>query len=87
MKNKSSMLSLFSNGATWLRADFHLHTRADAEFVYSGEPNYFAESYFKQLEKEDIRVAVITNHNKFDLDEFKEFRKWAKKKDVYILPG
>jgi chromosome segregation protein len=87
MKNKSSMSPLFSNGATWLRADFHLHTQADAEFVYSGEPNYFAESYFKQLEKENIRVAVITNHNKFDLAEFKELRKWAERKHIYLLPG
>ena len=28
---------LFLNGVTWLRADFHLHTRVDSEFVYSGK--------------------------------------------------
>jgi hypothetical protein len=24
--------SVFENGATWLRTDFHLHTRSDKEF-------------------------------------------------------
>ncbi len=31
--------NLFQNGATWLRADFHLHTKADGEFSYTGEEN------------------------------------------------
>ena len=87
MKKKPEMQSLFRHGATWLRADFHLHTRADAEFVYTGEPDYFARAYFEQLEREAIRVAVVTNHNKFDLAEFKELRTWAERKDIYLLSG
>jgi len=87
MKKKPNVLQVFQNGATWLRADFHLHTRADDEFVYTGESNYFDQAYFEQLEQEGIRVAVITNHNKFDLAEFKEFRAWAERKEIYLLPG
>lgn len=87
MKQNSNVLPVFQNGAVWLRADFHLHTRADSEFVYDGEPNYFAQAYFEQLEKEHIRVAVITNHNKFDLAEFKELRLWAERREIYLLPG
>ena len=28
---------LFSHGSTWVRDDFHLHTRADGEFVYEDD--------------------------------------------------
>jgi len=31
------MDSLFQNGSVWLRADFHLHTKADKDFTYKGE--------------------------------------------------
>lgn len=87
MKKQSEITSLFRHGATWLRADFHLHTRAGGEFKYAGNVNYFASEYFEQLKREGIRVAVITNHNKFDLTEFKELRTWAEREEIYLLPG
>ena len=55
-------LEIFENGSSWLRADFHLHTKADKEFVYSGEENSFVSSYVEKLEEQKIRVATITNH-------------------------
>ncbi len=78
---------IFENGATWLRADFHLHTKADNEFNYNNDPNYFASKYIEQLKNENIGIGVITNHNKFDLNEFKELRKNAEREEIYILPG
>ncbi len=77
----------FPNGSRWLRADFHLHTKADKEFSYSGDENSFNSAYVDALSKAGIRVGVITNHNKFALDEFKALRKKARKKDIYLLPG
>lgn len=77
----------FCCGATWLRADFHLHTRADKEFQYSGDSGAFAEAYAGGLAAAGIRVGVITNHNKFDLDEFKALRREARKQGVFLLPG
>lgn len=64
----------FQNGATWLRADFHLHTRADfhlhtradKKFKYSGEDDRFITDYVEALEKAGIQIGVITNHNKFN---------------------
>jgi len=85
MENKTK--NIFENGATWLRADFHLHTKADNAFDYKGDPNFFVTNYIKQLKNEEIRVAVITNHNKFDLAEFKELRKNAEREEIYLLPG
>ena len=78
---------VFQHGATWLRADFHLHTQADREFLYTGEADYYNSNYIDALEKAGIRVAVITNHNKFDKAEFIALRKTAEKKAIFLLPG
>jgi chromosome segregation protein len=79
--------SLFKHGSTWIRADFHIHTLADKEFSNSGDPNVFVTEYIAALKKAGIRVAVITNHNKFDRDEFKVLAKAAKKEEIFLLPG
>ncbi len=78
---------IFENGSTWLRADFHLHTKADKEFVYQGGDNSFVSDYAKQLSKEKIGIAAITNHNKFDFNEYKALAKKARKQEIYVLPG
>src|SRR6266446_8432360 len=71
----ASGVSLFEYGSAWVRADFHMHTLADKEFSYSRASNYFLSDYVAALKSADIRVAVITNHNKFDRDEFKALAK------------
>lgn len=78
---------IFKHGSTWLRADFHLHTKADKEFSFTGEENSFVADYIAGLEAAGIQIGVIANHNKFDKDEFKALRKKAKKKDIHLLPG
>lgn len=80
-------MSVFKNGSVWLKADFHLHTRADKEFKYDGNENDFVKIYVDQLKSEEIGVGVITNHNKFDKDEFNTLRKQAAKNNIYLLPG
>jgi len=77
----------FPHGTCWLRADFHLHTKADKEFSYSGEDDYYFSNYVDALKSAGISVGVITNHNKFDLEEFKSLRKTARKKEIFLLPG
>jgi len=84
---QEQLTNIFENGAQWLRADFHLHTKADSEFTYNSGPNYFVASYIEKLVEQKIGIGAITNHNKFDLSEFKELRKNAQKKDIYLLPG
>ncbi|MDR0330155.1 MAG: hypothetical protein LBH93_00380, partial [Chitinispirillales bacterium] len=83
----SDMASLFQNGSMWLRADFHLHTKADKEFNYSGVENDYVNAYVRKLVEQDIRVGVITNHNKFDIGEYKAISKRAHKEQIYVLPG
>jgi chromosome segregation protein len=79
--------SPFAYGSAWVRADFHLHTKADKEFTYAGPENDFVASYVAGLVKAGIGLGVITNHNKFDADEFKALRKRARKEGVGLLPG
>jgi len=79
--------SLFKRGSSWIRADFHVHTLADKEFSYSGDPNFFVTECVAALKKAGIRVAVITNHNKFDRKEFKVLAKAAKEEEIFLLPG
>ena len=78
---------MFENGCEWIRCDFHLHTKKDKEFKYLGDGNSFVTDYISELESKDIKIGVITNHNKFDLEEYKALKKSARKKDVFILPG
>jgi len=77
----------FENGSTWVRIDFHLHTRADDTDFYRGEANQFAKDYLDKLKQEKIQVGIITNHNKFDRDEFQTLKKSAKKEEILLLPG
>jgi predicted metal-dependent phosphoesterase TrpH len=83
----NSESSIFRYGSTWVRADLHLHTKADKEFKYTGDVNHFTSAYVDALEKAGIRLGVITNHNKFDVEEYKALRSAAKKKEIGLLPG
>jgi chromosome segregation protein len=78
---------LFQSGSIWIRADFHLHTNKDKEFRYPGEENSLINDYVAKLKEQDIRLGVITNHNKFDMNEFRSLRKKALQEDIFLLPG
>jgi chromosome segregation protein len=87
MAARQGIEELFKYGSTWVRADFHLHTRADSEFSYRGDEDHYLSSYVDALAAADIRVGVVTNHNKFDQDEFVALRKTAFKRGIFLLPG
>ncbi|MCK4764685.1 MAG: AAA family ATPase [Candidatus Aminicenantes bacterium] len=85
MKNT---IKFFETGSKWLRADFHLHTVSDPLGIkFEDNPNDFFNRFLDKLEEQKINVGVITNHNRFYHDEFKELRKKAWKRDVFLLPG
>lgn len=85
MENETK--NIFENGATWLRGDFHLHTKADKEFSYTGNENDFCRLYVEKLKEQNINVGVITNHNKFDKSEFVALRKKALKEGIGLFSG
>ncbi len=80
-------INAFPHGSRWLRADFHLHTDADQEFLYTGDADYYYSNYVEALKSAEIGIGVITNHNKFNFNEFKALRKTARKKGIFLLPG
>jgi len=77
--------NLFINGSTWFKADFHLHTKSDKQFYYCG--NDFCSDYINALVAKEVNLGVITNHNKFIKEEYKQLRDVAKKQNIWILPG
>lgn len=87
MSNHMNTPDIFKYGSTWLRVDFHLHTKADKEFKYSDSEDYYFSNYIDGLAKAEIRLGVIANHNKFDVAEFKALRKTAANKEIGLLPG
>lgn len=78
---------LFKNGSRWLCADFHLHTKADKEFVYNEDVDYYFWNYIQRLKDEHIQIGIITNHNKFDIDEYRALKKTAKKEHIWLVAG
>lgn len=78
---------MFENGSVYLKIDAHLHTKSDKEFFYDGLDNSFINDYVEALITKGIKVGFITNHNKFELNEFKMLKKRALKEDIYLLPG
>ncbi len=87
LRSMDEQIEVFKNGSSWMRADFHLHTKADAEFNYQGDDNDFCRLYVEQLENQNINIGVITNHNKFDKGEFVALKKKAKKADIGLFAG
>jgi predicted ATPase len=86
-KDVLTIPQVFARGSTWIRADFHLHTRADKEFVCNGDEGQFVARYVARLKEVNINVGVVTNHNKFDRDEYRALAKAAFKEEVFLLPG
>lgn len=82
-----NMQNLFQNGSVWLRADFHLHTIKDKEFQRIENPNDFVSLFVNKLAEEKIHIGVITNHNKFDREEYKSLRKNAIRENIWLLAG
>lgn len=80
--------SIFQNGSQWLRADFHLHTQSDKEFLpYEGGDVSFVEAYSQQLFEQQVGIGVITNHNKFNKEEFSALKKTALSRGIGLFAG
>lgn len=79
--------AIFAYGSTWVRADFHMHTAAEKEFSFTSDQNYFVSEYVAALKNAKTRVAAITNHNKFDREDFNGIAKNAKREEIFLLPG
>lgn len=73
---------MFENGSEILKFDCHLHTVSDKEFKYDGETDKFVKDYVDKLQIENVGVGIITNHNKFDYDQYKAIKPAKKNETV-----
>jgi len=80
--------TIFSDGSKYMKADLHLHTKADKEFKCAiFDETDFVEKYVHELKEKGIKIGAITNHNKFEHDEFQLLNTIAVKEDIFLLPG
>lgn len=78
-----------SGGAEYVRVDLHSHSIADKQFKNEQwkSREEFVDNYITQLEKQNIKIVAITNHNKFDREEYCMLREKGRERDILILPG
>lgn len=78
-----------------MRADFHLHTIAERdpsrtlkkEFSGETQRGECAKAWVAKLVEGGVRVGVITNHNMFDAEDYRQHMKLAEKEGIMVLPG
>ena len=88
-------LPFFSNGAHWVRVDFHLHSPHVHSFVLpagvnldsSEEREKISSQYISQLKKENILVGAITDYQQIRKDWFTLLREKAEQEDIFLFPG
>lgn len=67
-----------------LKIDLHIHTQK----CKSGDGtkrNITPENFIKKMYGNDVCICAITNHNKFDLEEFKKIK--SLDDELTIFPG
>lgn len=77
----------FKHGSAWLKVDFHLHTKADKQFIYKGTDKSFLNDFLAKLKEHHYNIGAITNHNKFNKVEFVNLREKARIEGIFLLPG
>lgn len=69
-----------------MRIDLHCHTiktkQGDAV-----TRNVTAEKFVETLSKYEVQIVAITNHNKFDITQYEEFKSLSSAKDIDVWPG
>jgi len=68
-----------------MKIDLHIHTKTSSKSEKSTR-NINDENKFKQIMRDaNIQIAAITNHNEFDIDQYKKFK--CKENSFLLLPG
>lgn len=67
-----------------LKIDLHIHTQK-CKNGDGTERNITPENFIKKMHENDVCICAITNHNKFDLEEFKTIK--SLDDELTIFPG
>jgi hypothetical protein len=92
---KKSLEHLFSNGANWIRVDFHLHSPFVRSFkLPSGinlssnkEKENLINDYIKKLKEQEIEICAITDYQQIRKEWFLPFQKAAAEENIFVFPG
>ena len=95
MKNLITMNDKSYNGANWVKTDLHLHSPGVESFKLpsgidldsNNDCERLAEEYIKKMEKAQIKIGAITDHNGVRKEWFELIKNKAKDKGVVIFPG
>lgn len=87
--------SFFTNGANWVRVDFHLHSPHVHSFTLPSGINMdspegraqIAREYVAQLKKEEIIVGAITDYQQLRSGWFTLLQQEAEKEGIILFPG
>lgn len=85
----------FSDGATWIRADLHLHSPAAPSFKLPSGGNIdneekrqeIIEEYVQQLIDQNITIGAITDYQQIRKEWFTDIRNLARECDIFLFPG
>ena len=67
-----------------MRIDLHIHTQKCKQGDRS-KRNITPEKFIEKMNKNNVKICAITNHNKFDFEEFKKIRELEP--ELTIFPG
>ncbi|MHB8279671.1 MAG: TrlF family AAA-like ATPase [Candidatus Humimicrobiaceae bacterium] len=87
--------NLFSDGANWIKADFHLHSPLIHSFTLPSGINLTSKSdlerlvkdYIVQLKKAQIQIGAVTDYQQIRKDWFKLLQNEAVKENIFIFSG
>lgn len=85
-------ITLFNNGANWIKADFHLHSPYVHSFTLPSGCNLndidkLVDLYIKKLKEREIKIAAITDYQQVKKEFFEKLQSEAQKWGIYIFPG
>ncbi len=85
----------FSDGASWLRVDLHLHSPHAETFRLPDGSNLnnakdrpkIIQAYIQQLQAHNIKIGAITDYQQIRKDWFLSLQDAARQADIFIFPG
>lgn len=92
---KESLHHLFTNGANWVKVDFHLHSPFVHSFKLPSGINLSSatdiskliEDYVKKIKEHEIEICAITDYQQIRKEWFVPFQQTAAKNDIFVFPG
>ena len=92
---KTEEEKLFSDGANWVKCDFHLHSPIVHSFELPSGINLSSENdideliskYIECLKEKEIKICAITDYQQVNTEWFPKLQIMAKEKNIYVFPG